>query len=336
MTEITYEDLQARAESVDPAMQEKIGALEKPEQNRYVLDDADQVFGYRLPAMFDRKVPVKWLDDVFSLETGKVVPMVSGKDLKAGKPSTKRKMREVLEERWVNKEEEEGTQAGRLGHDGLEILELRLDEMLPGPLNPRKRFEPEKLKELKESLRTHGFKAGMSRFWVRPHPTMAGMNEVVGGHRRRLMVEELIAEGHWPADMKFPAVREKLSDGEVIELALVESEEHERLSPLDYAEAVTRRLEMPEPDGSRLSGEKLAHRLAKSPMYISYCRSLSRLRGSEIGDALEAGALPVKTAVLLASIPSASDRQAMARRVLHPSDGNGPVAREILQRMDQR
>jgi ParB family chromosome partitioning protein len=110
---------------------------------------------------------------------------------------------------------------------GERILRVPLDQVVPSPFQPRKRFHDEHLEELVESIREHGL---IQPLVVRP---VNGKYELIAGERRwrastRLQVTEI------------PVIVREASDRDVLEMALIENLQREDLDPLEEAEAYAR------------------------------------------------------------------------------------------------
>ncbi len=101
-----------------------------------------------------------------------------------------------------------------------------IHQLYANPDQPRRRFEPEKLKDLEESIRAHGI---MQPIMVRPlFGVRGGEYEIVAGERR------------WRAAMnvplhEVPVIIRLLDDAQVLELALVENIQRQDLNPIEEA-----------------------------------------------------------------------------------------------------
>lgn len=111
----------------------------------------------------------------------------------------------------------------------------------PSPLNPRKKFEPDALRELALDIHAKGV---LQNLVVRPHPQQPGAYEIAAGERRYRAVE-LLTKGIEvdgaviDASVKFPIpvlVRE-MNDRELLEVATAENVQRRRMTPLEEAEA---------------------------------------------------------------------------------------------------
>jgi ParB family chromosome partitioning protein len=91
---------------------------------------------------------------------------------------------------------------------------------------PRRYFDPDKLAQLAESIRTHGI---IEPLLVRP--LASGFYELVAGERRYRAAKELgLAE--------VPIVVRELSNSEALQLALIENLQREDLNPVEETEGI--------------------------------------------------------------------------------------------------
>ncbi len=107
------------------------------------------------------------------------------------------------------------------------IVEIPLVEIRPSPLQPRKRFDDNKLDELAGSIRAQGVLAPVI---VRQAP---GGYELVAGERRVRAAERAGLE-------RVPAVIREISNAGMLEVALIENLQREDLNPIEEAEVYRR------------------------------------------------------------------------------------------------
>ena len=110
---------------------------------------------------------------------------------------------------------------------GERVLRVSLDQVVPSPLQPRKRFHEENLGELVDSIREHGV---IQPLIVRP---VGGKYELIAGERRWRACTQLKLP-------KVPVILREASDQDVLEMALIENLQREDLDPLEEAEAYAR------------------------------------------------------------------------------------------------
>jgi len=98
---------------------------------------------------------------------------------------------------------------------------------------PRRYFDPDKLRGLTESVRQHGI---LEPILVRPSEK-DGMYELVAGERRFRAAQEV-------GLTSIPVVIRELSDEEALQLALVENLQREDLNPLEETEGILQLLSL--------------------------------------------------------------------------------------------
>lgn len=106
---------------------------------------------------------------------------------------------------------------------GANIMTLRISEIEPNKLQPRKDFDEGALADLADSIREHGV---IQPLLVRPLP--AGTYQLIAGERR------------WRASrmaglLEVPVVVRELSDMETMEIALIENLQREDLNAIEEA-----------------------------------------------------------------------------------------------------
>lgn len=131
-------------------------------------------------------------------------------------------------------------------------VSLPISQVEPGLNQPRKRFDPESLADLAESIRVHGI---IQPLTVRRLST--GYYQIIAGERR------------WRAAQRaglttVPAYVRTASDSEVTEMALIENIQREDLNSIEIALAFRKLL-----DTSDLTQERLSERVGKSRTVIT-------------------------------------------------------------------
>lgn len=142
---------------------------------------------------------------------------------------------------------------------GSEPTEVDLDSIVPGPIQPRTRFDEASLEGLAESIRSHGI----------VQPLLV---------RRRENGFELIAgERRWRAAKlagltRVPVVLKEVPDESLLEIALIENIQRENLNPIEEAQAYKKLIET-----VGLTQEALATRVGRDRSYITNYLRLLRL-----------------------------------------------------------
>ena len=111
---------------------------------------------------------------------------------------------------------------------GEQIRKVRLASIVPSPLQPRKDFGEEALRELVDSVRQHGI---IQPLIVRK--VNGGTHELIAGERRWRAAQEVgLAE--------VPVIIRRASDLEVLELSLIENLQRSDLNPIEEAQGYAR------------------------------------------------------------------------------------------------
>jgi ParB family transcriptional regulator, chromosome partitioning protein len=157
----------------------------------------------------------------------------------------------------------------------------------PGRYQPRTTFDPERLAQLAESIKTHGL---VQPILVRPAADAANRYEIVAGERRWRAAQQ--AQLH-----DVPVVVRTLDDREVLEIALIENLQRTDLSPIEEARAY-RRLMVE----FRHTQERLAETIGKSRSHVANTLRLLELPGLVQGH-VEQGRLDMGHARALIGTP---------------------------------
>jgi ParB family chromosome partitioning protein len=142
------------------------------------------------------------------------------------------------------------------------VLTLPIEQVYPGRSQPRTIFAQTEIDELADSIRQLGI---LQPLIVRPHPTRTGSYEIIAGERRWRAAQQ--ARLH-----EVPALVRELSDGEALEIALVENLQRENLSPVEEAEAYRRLM-----DEFSHTQEALAKIVGKSRSHVANMLRLLQL-----------------------------------------------------------
>ncbi len=132
-----------------------------------------------------------------------------------------------------------------------EIVMIPVEMIVPNPYQPRKNFDPEKIDELAQSIRTYGL---LQPVIVRKQ---GNQYQLVAGERRNLACKKL----GWT---RIAALVREYSDSAMAAIALIENLQRENLSFMEEAEGLERLL-----TEFGLTQEVLAQRLGKSQSTIA-------------------------------------------------------------------
>ncbi|MGQ9896734.1 MAG: ParB/RepB/Spo0J family partition protein [Acidobacteriota bacterium] len=194
----------------------------------------------------------------------------------------------------------------RIPQSGETLLELDIERVLPNLEQPRVTFHEGKLEELAQSIREHGL---LQPIVVR---RLEGENfQIIAGERRWRAAQR--AGLH-----RIPAVVREVSDGQLLELALVENIQREDLTPIEEAQAYRRMM-----DELGLTQEQVAVRLGKDRATVANAVRLLRLP-PDIQKLVEDGSLSPGHARTLLALNS----EALQRRVAETIIQRGLSVRE--------
>ncbi len=149
---------------------------------------------------------------------------------------------------------------GEEGEDYATLDKLRatkdvpIEQLHPNPWQPRRSFDEAAAQELAESVKANGV---LQPILVRRHPQRSGEFEIVAGERRWRAAQ--LARLH-----EVPVVIRDLSDGQSLEMALVENVQRQDLEALEEAEAYQRLIE----EFSH-SQEEVARAVGKSRSHVA-------------------------------------------------------------------
>ena len=141
-----------------------------------------------------------------------------------------------------------------------DILDVDIDEIMPNPFQPRKDFNREEIESLADSIKSQGL---LQPVVLRKR---AGRYEIISGERR-LRAMKHIGEKSIPA-----IVKEKISDGKMLEMALVENIQREDLNDIEVAKSYQRLL-----FECGLSHKNLSEHIGKSRSAITNTLRLLKL-----------------------------------------------------------
>lgn len=187
--------------------------------------------------------------------------------------------------------------------------EMRVMErvyIVPSLTNPRKTFNPAKMKELEDSARANGI---MQPIVIRPLPA-SRLGETFESRARNapLPTHEIVfGERRWrasgPAGLKkIPVIIRHLTDAQVLEFQIVENLQREDVSELEEAEGYQFLMEK-----AGMSADQVAEKIGKSRAYVySRTKVLDLCQVGRI--ALRDGKLDFSKGLLIARIPSESQQ----------------------------
>ncbi len=192
---------------------------------------------------------------------------------------------------------------------------LDIDLISPNPEQPRTHFEPEKLRELADSIRQHGI--------IQPLVVTRdndGSYRLIAGERR-------LQAARLAGLQTVPIVNRDAADAELLELALIENIQRADLNPIEEAMAYRRLV-----DEYGLTQEDAARRVGKSRAAVANALRLLGLE-QEIRRSLVEGEITEGHARALLGLQDARSRietwREVARRHLSVRDTEALVRRRV-------
>ncbi len=180
---------------------------------------------------------------------------------------------------------------------GTRMVELPIEFLQPNKSQPRQSFDPEKIKELAESIRERGV---LQPILVRPVPNIDDQFEIVAGERRWRAAQ--IAQLH-----QVPVIIKDIDDALTLEIALIENIQRENLTPIEEAKGFQRLM-----NEYAHTQEQLAETVGKSRSHIANTVRLLSLPES-VQAMLQAGEL---TAGHARSLITSADPVGLARQIV--------------------
>lgn len=185
--------------------------------------------------------------------------------------------------------------------EGVALLMVAPDRVVPSPLQPRRHFDSGKLDELAEAIKSQGI---IEPLVVRPIGAEDGAPryELIAGERRLRAAKIAGLE-------RVPVVVREVDDRGALEMSLVENLAREELNPIEEARAFVRLNR--EFD---LSHERIAERIGKSRPYVTNTMRLLELP-IPVVEMVAAGTISAGQARPLLALSSADEQIAAARRI---------------------
>ena len=185
-----------------------------------------------------------------------------------------------------------------LPQQGEGAVSLPISQVEPGLNQPRKRFDPESLTDLAESIRIHGI---IQPLTVRRLAT--GYYQIIAGERRWRAAKQAGLD-------EVPAVIVEADDRKVMELALIENLQREDLNPAEAARGFQVLM-----DEYGLTQEQVAQRMGKSRPAIANTLRLLALP-EDLLAFVEEGALSAGHARTILGRPSPDLQRQAAQHVM--------------------
>ncbi len=180
------------------------------------------------------------------------------------------------------------------------LLRLSLEQIIPNPFQPRRRFDEASLRSLAQSIRVQGM---IQPLIVRESTLEPGRYELIAGERRWRAIQ-------YTAIKEVEVVVKDIQDQDVLEVALLENIQRENLTPIEEATCYRDLLE--EHDYTQ---EVLARRIGKDRSTIANLMRLLQLPDAIQND-LEEARLTVGHTRPLLGLPAMSDQLYIREQIL--------------------
>ncbi|HHV61178.1 MAG TPA: ParB/RepB/Spo0J family partition protein [Firmicutes bacterium] len=211
------------------------------------------------------------------------------------------------------------------------VVEVGVDLLSPNPYQPRRDFDPEKLRELGESIKLHGI--------VQPlivRRTGEGY-QIVAGERRWRAARQAGLE-------KVPVIVRDVDDKAMIQIALIENLQRQDLNPIEEAEAYRRLIVE-----FSFTQEQLADMLGRSRPVIANAMRLLNLP-ADIQQSVSRETISVGHARALLALPDEALQRSVCEKVIREGlsvreteelvkkliSGSGNVSRETSSRVRRK
>jgi ParB family chromosome partitioning protein len=182
------------------------------------------------------------------------------------------------------------------------ITTMPLSQISPGPYQPRQRFDPERLQELRRAIESQGV---IEPLIVRRAPSAADGSryELIAGERRLRAARAAGLEA-------VPVIVRELDDRAALEMSLVENLAREELNAVEEGRAFARLARE-----FALSHDQIAGRIGKSRPHVSNSIRLLDLP-EPVLEMIAEGRLSAGQARPLLALPTSEARLSAARRIV--------------------
>ncbi len=177
------------------------------------------------------------------------------------------------------------------------ISRIKISSIKPNRSQPRKKFDAERLKELKESIKEKGM---IQPVIIRP---VEGGFELIAGERRLRAAKELGYD-------EIPAIIKEVNDADSLELSLIENIQREELNPLEEAMAYKELMER-----FNFSQEEISRAVGKDKSTISNVLRLLTLP-ELLQDYISDNLLTIGHAKAILALPTERSRIRFSKRII--------------------
>ncbi len=183
--------------------------------------------------------------------------------------------------------------------DNVSVNEIPIYMIRPNPFQPRKEFEPQALEELKNSILENGI---IQPITVRK--TTHGYELIAG--ERRFRASKMANLETMPA-----YVRDGVTDAEMLELAIIENVQREKLNPIELAVGYQQLI-----DVCKLTQDEVAKKIGKDRTTITNIIRLLKLP-PEIQDSLRKEEITIGHGRALVALPNSATQIKVWKHILN-------------------
>lgn len=187
----------------------------------------------------------------------------------------------------------------KLEETGAKVQEIELDKIKPNPNQPRKKFDPESLMELRDSILEQGL--------IQP----ILVEEIADNHYIIIAGERRYRASKMAGLKSIPAIVRSFTDLQRMEVSLIENIQREDLNPVEEAKAFSYLLTQ-----SGISQEELAKKVGKGRSTITNSIRLLNL-SQKMLDSLENGEFSSGHARALLSVENPADRDILYSKIIN-------------------
>jgi ParB family chromosome partitioning protein len=203
--------------------------------------------------------------------------------------------------------------------DSMSIRTIPLSSLLPPKGNPRRTLDQAQVAALAQSIKADGV---LQNLVVRPEENRF---RVIAGKRRFLALQLLKKEREIDGEYRVPVeIRKGLEDGDALRLATIENVHHERMHPLDEAEAFAKLLQ----EGGTV--EAITEKTGLSAQRVKRRVALASL-SPEAKQAFQAGTISLGIAEAL-TVGSSKQQQSLLEAIAAGEDLEAEDVRHFLLR----
>ncbi len=184
-----------------------------------------------------------------------------------------------------------------IGSERNEVSMISIERIKSSPFQPRRRFDEEKLKELAASIKEKGV----------IEPVIVRLSE--DGNYELICGERRLRASKIAGLEKIPAIVKNVSDKEAFEISLIENVQREDLSPVEFAIAFSKLVDM------GYTHEDIAKKIGKSRVWVTNIIRVLNLP-EDVRELVDKGKISLGHAKILCSIQNKSKVREIAKQIV--------------------